>query len=121
MVKIIPALNNKFEIISFCYQNERGKHMMFDNNISCTERKKRTHESHSTKCKIQNNRICIYKQVESNKMSPRQFFFGQCTILPDFVLYSGDESGVDGDKNKGVGVYKGDCKGLKLGVSVTSK
>ena len=48
-------------------------------------------------------------------------FFGQCTVLLDFVLYNGQESGVDGDEIKGVGVYKGDCKGLKLGVSATSK
>ena len=46
-------------------------------------------------------------------------FFGQCTVLPDFVLYSGDEFGVDGDEDKGV--RRVDCKGLKLGVSATSK
>ena len=54
-------------------------------------------------------------------MSPGQFFFGQCTVLPDLVLYNvstcGDEPGVYGDEDKGVGV----CKGLKLGVLATSK
>ena len=28
---------------------------------------------------------------------------------------------MDGDKEKGVGVIKGDCKGFNLGVSTTSK
>ena len=50
-------------------------------------------------------------------------FFGQWPILPDFVLYNfsvcGGGSGVDGDE--GVGVCYGDYKGLKFGVSITSK
>ena len=42
-------------------------------------------------------------------------FFGQCIVLPDFVLYSGDESGVDGDEDKGVDVCKGDLQRIKIG------
>ena len=74
--------------------------MMFDNNISFTERKKeRTYGSHNTKYKIQTMTEYIYKQGESNKMSPGQFFFRPVYRSSCFVLYSGDESGVDGDEN----------------------
>ena len=92
---------------------------MFNNNISLYRKKlKKTYKYHSTKCTIpKKKKKKKKKENKSNQMK---------TILPDFVLYSvsfcGDKSGIDEDKDKDVGVVcKSDCKGLKLGVSATSK
>ena len=71
-----------------------------------------------------NNKKNIYEQIKSNEISPRQFLwpvYRSSCFVSYSVSFCGDESGVDRDKDKGVGVCKGDCEGLKLGVSETSK